>query len=138
MKRLAVAGRYQDRHSILAMLEKADLSTIPAVLTASWLTGTAENDAALTDAVAYGQVATNLAEIKQADALLYFTCHTSIGGYPFWSPGRLIDFGIALASNVPIIVVGKPEPTIYQRGQLVTVCTIKTLRETVKTVMGER
>lgn len=117
--KIAVAGRYQDRATIREQIRIAGLDREPFELTASWITNTQENDAAMTDEQAMLQAQVNVIEIVQADALLYFPCFNALGE-PFWSPGRLIDFGIAMATCVPIIVVGPREPTMYQRGELVT------------------
>ena len=135
--RLAVAGRYAERHTIKKVLAEAQLDALPAVITASWLDCTEEGDADLTDEHAVSRAKINRGEIANAHALLYFpSWGWDRGTVPNWSPGRLIDVGIAFASNIPIIVVGRPEPTIYQRGELVTVCAQETLRETVKKVLG--
>jgi|CXWL01.1.fsa_nt_gi hypothetical protein len=122
--RIAVAARYADRREIQQFLDLAQLTHLPVQLTATWLTATAEQDADLTDAQAEQAAETNWREISDADLLLYFPCWAGdrAGRYPFWSPGRLIDFGIAVGSLIPILVVGQPEPTIYQRGAQVSVC----------------
>lgn len=138
--RLAVAGRYAERHAIAEMLKYAQLDWLPVEITASWLTCGEACDAELTDAQAVEQVETNTGEIMCADALLYVPSWYTVPsddsvGIPRWSPGRLIDFGMAMGFMIPIIVVGQPEHTIYQRGELVTVCAWGTLRETIARVL---
>lgn len=131
--RLAVAARYADRQDIQHFLDLAQLTKLPVQLTASWLTATEESDADLTDAQAEQAVSTNRNEIREAHLLLYFSCwirsrpdlNPSMPdhpAYPLWSPGRLIDYGLAVASNIPILIVGQPEPSIYFRGEQVSVC----------------
>ena len=145
--RLSVAGRYAERHAIAQILAHANLDTLPVEITASWLNGTAESDADLTDAQAVAQVDQNVLEILSSQALLYVPSWStrwddldpampSHEPRPIWSPGRLIDFGLAMGVMIPIIVVGRPEPTIYQRGELVTVCDWGTLRETIQRVLN--
>lgn len=138
--RLAVAGRYAERHAIAEMLRDAQLDQLPIEITASWLTGPEAYDADLTDEQAAEQVETNTGEIMCADALLYvpswYTAPSAdSAGIARWSPGRLIDFGMAMGFMIPIVVVGRPESTIYQRGELVTVCSLETLRETIQRVL---
>lgn len=138
--RLAVAGRYAERHAIAEMLRDAQLDQLPVEITATWLTGPEACDGDLTDEQAVEQVETNTREIKSADALLYVPSWYTVPsgdsvGIARWSPGRLIDFGMAMGFTIPIIVVGQPEHTIYQRGELVTVCAPETLRETIQRVL---
>lgn len=138
--RLAVAGRYAERRAIKQMLQEANLDTLPVEITASWLDCTENGDADLTDDQAVAQAYTNADEIMGAHALLYVPSwydapSEKSDGIPRWSHGRLIDFGMAMGFMIPIIVVGKPEYTIYQRGTLVTVCDWATLRETLRRVL---
>ena len=130
---IAVAARYADRREIQRFLDLAQLTHLPVRLTASWLSATAEQDADLTDAQAEHAVLTNRQEIRRAHLLLYFPCwirgrpdlNPSMPdhpAYPLWSPGRLIDVGIAMACSVPVLVVGMREPSIYFRGASVSVC----------------
>jgi hypothetical protein len=136
MKRIAIAGRYQDRHAIKELLMAAGVQELPGImLTATWLTLAAEHDGDLSDEQAYEQVMINDREIAAADLLLYFPCWSD-DGLPCWSPGRLIDFGMALARGVPILIVGQPEPTIYQRRTLVRDCMPATLAETMRQMLG--
>jgi len=138
--RLAIAGRYAERHTIKQMLAEAKLDTLPVVITASWMDCDEEGDADLTDEQAVDRVAQNMREIANAHALLYVPSWTDSRFepgvmLPVWSPGRLIDVGLAMGFGVPIIVVGRPEPSIYFRGELVTVCEWETVRETIKRVL---
>lgn len=138
--RLAVAGRYAERHAIAEMLRGAQLDQLPVEITASWLTGEEACDAELTDDQAVEQVDTNTGEIMCADALLYvpswYTAPSADSpGIARWSPGRLIDFGMAMGFMIPIIVVGTPEPTIYQHSEFVTVCDPATLRDTIQRML---
>ncbi len=120
--RLAVAARYHERQRITQLLAEAQLDTLPAIITASWLRCTAEGDACLTDAQARRQAETNVREILLADLLLYVPSDT-------WSPGRCIDVGIALGNSIPVLIVGPPENSIYFRG--LPSCEWGALRETV-------
>lgn len=136
--RLAVAGRYAERHAIKHKIAEATLEGIQAVVTSGWMDCAEEGDADLTDEQAVSRAKINRGEIASAHALIYVPSWER-DGYdelvPRWSPGRLIDFGIAFACRIPIIVVGVPEPSIYFRGALVTVCNWETLRETVQSVL---
>lgn len=138
--RLAVAGRYPERHTIKQVLAEAKLDALPVVITASWLDCTEESDADLTDEQAVSRAAINRGEIASAHALRYFPSwlKDEWGGnfLPRWSPGRLIDVGMAIACGVPIIIVGRPEPSLYFRGDMVTACEFETLRQTVQMVLG--
>lgn len=145
LTRIAIAGRYAERRAIKQILADAKLDDLPVEITASWLDATAEGDGDLSDEQAVEQATQNCQEIIWADILLYFPSWALVPGYsiqdsedimtwePRWSPGRLIDFGIALAYGLELIIVGTPEPSIYFRG--VTVCTPETLHETVKKVV---
>lgn len=136
--RLSVAGRYQDRATIKRQINQSGLfvqSAFPVDITASWIDSANENDAALSDFQAKEQVMLNMQEIADADVLLYFSCVNALGE-PFWTPGRLIDFGIAFGKGKPIIIVGKPEESIYFRCHLVTSCEPNKLCETIKKVLG--
>ena len=142
--RLAIAGRYAERHTIKQRLAEANLDTLLVTITASWLDCQEERDADLTDEQAVSRAKINRGEIASAHALLYVPSWIYRSYYeqmeglavPGWSPGRLIDVGIAFACRVPIIVVGQPEPSIYFRGELVSVCDWGTVRETVQRVLG--
>jgi hypothetical protein len=125
--RLAVAGRYLDRHATQAFLDSVPFAQHGFAITASWLTQPEASDSDLNDAQAIERAELNILEITKADALLYFPkwVEARLDGtdsWPLWSPGRLIDVGLAMALCVPIVVVGKVEPSIYFRNGLVTVC----------------
>ena len=145
--RLAVAGRYAESHAIKDMLAQANLDALSVVITASWMDCPEEGDADLTDEQSVSRAKINRGEIASAHALLYVPSWTQNRQdiipkmpdhepFPRWSPGRLIDVGIAFACRVPVIVVGKVEPSIYFRGELVTVCAWGTLRETIQRVLN--
>lgn len=140
--RLAIAGRYAERHTIKQMLTEAKLDALPVVITASWLDCTEEGDANLTDEQAVSRAKINRAEIASAHALIYVPSWVyTRSGLPdrvVWSPGRLIDVGIAFANRIPIIIVGSPEPSVYFRGDMVTVCEPETLRATVQRVLQQK
>lgn len=137
--RLAVAGRYQERHAIAQRLNDAKLDDLPVEITSTWLTCPEEHDSDLTDEQAVARANQNCAEIVQADILLYFpSWHwDSLFKWfcPNWSPGRLIDYGYALACGLDILIVGRPEPSIYFTPHVATVCTPKTLRDTLGRVL---
>ena len=121
--RLAVAARFADRHDIRHFLTVAQLTQLPAQITATWLTVTAKQDADLTDAQAEHAAMINRQEIRRAHLLLYFPCWgRNSGPSPLWTPGRLIDVGLAMACSVPVLVVGIREPSMYFRGAQVSVC----------------
>ena len=138
--RLAVAGRYAERHTITQRLAEAGLAALPVVIMASWLDCAEECDADLTDDQAVSQAKINRAEIGAAHALIYVPSwkmdQYGDNWLPVWSPGRLIDVGIAFANRIPIIVVGEPEPSIYFRGELVTVCEWGNLQDTIRGALG--
>jgi hypothetical protein len=127
--RVAIAGRYEERASILKILIETHLNQFVEIQ-ASWLTHSSKDDAALSDKEAADWALFNCYEIVNADALIYFPSQ-----YKVCSRGRLIDFGIALGTGKKIILCGTPEPTIYQRGGLIIVCEPDTLVETVKQVL---
>lgn len=138
MARIAVAGRYAERHAIKKILTDSKLDDLPVEITASWMDCTEEYDRDLTDEQAMERADQNYDEIFAADILLYFPSWwsgTELSQIARWSPGRLIDYGMALACGLDIIIVGTPEPSIYFRGA--TVCTPETLREAVKTLMEQ-
>lgn len=144
--RIAVAGRYQERQAIQQILANAQLSDLPVIITASWLSATNESDAELNDEQAVHQAVKNMVEIEHADLLLYFPSWTmrrpdlnpampDHEARPIWSPGRLIDYGYALAVGLDILIVGTPEQSIYFRGE--KSCTPETLREAIKIMIKE-
>ena len=124
--RIAIAARYAERQTIRQFLDAAQLTNLPVTITASWLSATAEQDADLTDDQAEQAALTNWKEIRESHLLLYFSCwQRDIAirdAKPLWSPGRLIDLGMALACRVPVLVVGERETSIYFRQALVSVC----------------
>ena len=141
--KLAVAGRFAERHTITRMLATAQLDPLLVVVTASWLASEAESDGVMSDEAARLQVETNIVEILNADLLLYvpswFMGTLTNGGHvwdPRWSPGRCIDVGIAMGAGVPVLIVGTPEPSIYFRGM--PSCQPGELRETVGRLLGGR
>jgi len=136
MMKIAIAGRYLERAEIRTQLAQAGL--LHAV-TASWLDSPAEGDSDLSEAQARLQVETNVVEILNADLLLYVPSWGITPGLllePYWSPGRLIDVGIAIVARVPVLIVGKPESSIYFRGM--PVCDWGTVRETVEGILHRK
>jgi hypothetical protein len=82
----------------------------------------------LSDSEAGVQIIQNRRDIQDSDALLYFPSLV-------WSPGRLIDYGMALAYGLPIIICGAPENSMYFRSEMVTVCEPVTLTITLLRVL---
>lgn len=113
--RLAVAARYQDRDAVVTLLRNAKIDTLALEVTASWLSNTAGSDSDVSLNDAQKQVVINRREIILSHALLYLPCW-NINFKPEWSPGRLIDVGIAMAMGLPVIVCGRREPSLYFNG----------------------
>ena len=113
--RLAVAARYTDRPYVHDLLAQAKLDILPVEITADWLTSPFEADGELSLEEARRQVIINRREIILSHALLYFP-HYNIQFRPDWSPGRLIDVGMAMAMALPIFVCGRREPSLYFSG----------------------
>jgi hypothetical protein len=137
LPRVAIAGRYKERQKMLDVINDTHLA-LTVEIQASWLLNPMKDDETLTEQEAASWALLNCYEIANAEALIYFPSWWKPIGEtsgPCWSPGRLIDFGIALGTGKKIIICGKPEPSIYFRGGLVTVCEPDTLVETVKRVL---
>lgn len=115
MYRLAVAARYTDRPYVHDLLAQAKLDILPVEITADWLTSPFEADGELSLEEAQRQVIINRREIILSHALLYIP-HYNIQFRPEWSPGRLIDVGMAMAMALPIIICGRREPSLYFSG----------------------
>lgn len=148
---VSVAGAYEDRGAICTMLmqalslpsgpiTKAQLACLEFMLRAEWLNSTVASDEALTKAQVQAIQDQNKADIRASDVLVYVpklgpsTLAMYSGTFlPAWTPGRLIDYGIAVAFDQPIVICGPVESACpYFRGARVRVCEPKNLAETIR------
>lgn len=127
--RLAIAGRYAERHRIKAVLQLANLD---AIVTAAWLDGPQRDDGDLMHCQALAQVRCNWHEVANCDALLFF---------PSWtvSCGRYVDLGMALALQKPVIVVGSSgqdlfRHSIYLRPTVLRYAELEDLEQAIQDV----
>lgn len=120
MTAVYLAGPYAARERLKAMAK--DLEAMLVEVTASWIDethditpGTLDAATDLTDEQVARHAATDLDDIADADLLVLITAEIA-GILNATSGGRHVETGYAIASGIPVLVVGEPENVFHRIG----------------------
>ncbi len=120
MTAVYLAGPYAARARLNGFA--GDLRTMLVDVTASWLDethdiapGTVDAATDLSDAEVARHAVTDIEDIANADLLILITA--DVAGVPAaTSGGRHVETGVAIASGIPVLVVGQPENVFHRLG----------------------
>lgn len=107
--RIYVSGSMKDKEEIrkyCTTLRKEHITVL-----ATWLDSVLDCDPLENESLCKHLAAADIAEIEEADLILFFSNGIS--------PGKYIEFGIALQKGLPIVVVGKPQSIFHYTGAVV-------------------
>lgn len=117
---LSVAGKYDERVRIKAVLEVQGVERAGHKIVAPWLDMTVEGDHSLSDQDRRTLAFQLVRDIRDSDALIYF---------PSWrySVGRFFDLGAAVGAGKPVLLVGARGEYPCEHHPLIWMCSEETI-----------